>query len=74
VDAEHRLGARPANDFRGKGDMTISQATRSLRRDDGQALVEYALILFFVAIVCITVLTALGAGVRDVLQSIVTGL
>jgi Flp pilus assembly pilin Flp len=54
--------------------MTISQATRSLRRDDGQALVEYALILFFVAIVCITVLTALGAGVRDVLQSIVTGL
>jgi Flp pilus assembly pilin Flp len=74
VDAEHRLGARPANDFRERETMTISQATRSLRRDDGQALVEYALILFFVAIVSISVLTALGTGVRDVLQSIVTGL
>jgi Flp pilus assembly pilin Flp len=74
VDAEHRLGARPANDFRERETMTISQATRSLRRDDGQALVEYALILFFISIVCIAVLTALGAGVRDVLQSIVTGL
>ena len=32
------------------------------------------MILFFVALVCITVLTALGTGVRDVLQSIVDGL
>ena len=36
----------------------------------GQALVEYALILFFIAIVCVGVLTTLGTGVRDVLQSI----
>ncbi len=54
--------------------MTISQMTRSLRDDGGQALVEYALILFFVAIVCIGVLTALGTGVQNVLQSIVNGL
>jgi Flp pilus assembly pilin Flp len=54
--------------------MTFRQTTRSLKEDAGQALVEYALILFFIAIVCITVLTALGTGVRDVLQSIVDGL
>jgi Flp pilus assembly pilin Flp len=41
------------------------------RREEGQALVEYALILFLIAVVCITVLTALGTGVRDTLQSIV---
>jgi Flp pilus assembly pilin Flp len=54
--------------------LTVSQTTRSLREDSGQALVEYALILFFVAIVCISVLTALGTGVQSVLQSIVNGL
>lgn len=54
--------------------MTFRQATRSLNEDAGQALVEYALILFFVAIVCIGVLTALGTGVQNVLQSIVNGL
>ena len=40
----------------------------------GQALVEYALILFFIAIVCVGVLTTLGTGVRDVLQSVANGL
>jgi Flp pilus assembly pilin Flp len=40
----------------------------------GQALVEYALILFFIAIVCVGVLTVLGTGVRDVLQSVANGL
>jgi Flp pilus assembly pilin Flp len=54
--------------------MPDTKATRTLRGDSGQALVEYALILFFVAIVCISVLTLLGQGVRDVLQSVVTGL
>jgi pilus assembly protein Flp/PilA len=45
--------------------------TRHLRREDGQALVEYALILFLIAVVCIGVLTALGQGVSTTLQSIV---
>jgi len=44
------------------------------RDQRGQALVEYALILFFIAIVCVGVLTTLGTGVRDVLQSIADGL
>lgn len=45
-----------------------------LRAEEGQALVEYALILFLVALVTIGVLTALGQGVRNVLNSIVAGL
>jgi pilus assembly protein Flp/PilA len=44
------------------------------RRNEGQALVEYALILFLIAVVCIAVLTALGTGVRDTLQSIVNAI
>jgi pilus assembly protein Flp/PilA len=44
------------------------------RREEGQALVEYALILFLIAVVCIAVLTALGTGVRDTLQSIVNAI
>ena len=40
------------------------------RREDGQALVEYALILFLIAVVSITVLTLLGTRVSTVLQSI----
>ena len=39
-------------------------------REEGQALVEYALILALIAVVSIAVLTALGFGVRDKLQAI----
>jgi pilus assembly protein Flp/PilA len=48
--------------------------TSSVRREEGQALVEYALILFLIAVVSIAVLTLLGQGVRDTLQSIVTAI
>ena len=47
-----------------------AQMASGLRRDEGQALVEYALILFLIAVVCIAVLTTLGTRVRDTLQSI----
>ncbi len=40
-------------------------------REEGQALVEYALILSLIAVVCIGTLTALGTGVDGVLQDIV---
>ena len=40
------------------------------RREEGQALVEYALILFLIAVVCITVLTLLGTRVSSVLSTI----
>jgi pilus assembly protein Flp/PilA len=58
----------------GRMEAGMSMVVRVFRKEDGQALVEYALILFFIAIVCITVLTALGGRVSAVLQSIVTGL
>jgi Flp pilus assembly pilin Flp len=45
------------------------------RRDEaGQALVEYALILGLVSIVCIASLTALGTNVNTILQSIATAI
>jgi pilus assembly protein Flp/PilA len=65
----------------GKGDTVAdlfrvyrAWAMANIRRDEGQALVEYALILFLVAIVCIGVLTTLGTRVRDVLNQVSNGL
>ena len=51
-----------------------AQMASGLRREEGQALVEYALILFLIAVVCIAVLTTLGTRVRDTLQSIANAL
>jgi pilus assembly protein Flp/PilA len=46
-------------------------AVRSLKdREDGQAMVEYALLLFLVSIVSIAVLTALGGKVSSVFSEI----
>ena len=47
----------------------------SLRdREEGQALVEYALILALIAVVSIAALTALGTGVSTQLQAIATAI
>ena len=43
-----------------------------LRREDGQALVEYGLIIALVALVCIAGLTALGVSINGLLNSIAT--
>jgi pilus assembly protein Flp/PilA len=43
----------------------------NIRKDEGQALVEYALILFLISVVSIAVLTTLGGKVKDTLQSVV---
>ena len=48
----------------------LTRAQASVRREEGQALVEYALILFLIAVVCIVVLTTLGTRVSGTLQSI----
>lgn len=39
-------------------------------REEGQALVEYALILSLIAVVCIGALTLLGGNVMNVLNQI----
>lgn len=48
----------------------VSKIKAFYRRDEGQALVEYALILVLVSIAGITFLTLIGTSVSDVLSSI----
>lgn len=43
---------------------------RRLLVSDGQSMVEYVLILFLVAVAVIGVLTALGGGISNVLNTI----
>jgi Flp pilus assembly pilin Flp len=43
-------------------------------RESGQALVEYALILMFIALVCVTALEAIGVGVSQPLMDAADGL
>ena len=46
----------------------------NIRKDEGQALVEYALILFLISVVSIAVLSALGTKVKTTLQSVVNAM
>jgi pilus assembly protein Flp/PilA len=45
-----------------------------LRREEGQALVEYALIVSLIALVAIAALTLTGTNVLSILSSIATNL
>jgi pilus assembly protein Flp/PilA len=44
------------------------------RRDDGQGMVEYALILVLIAIVVILILTTVGKQAKNVFSNISSGL
>lgn len=54
--------------------MTIELFKRLRTREEGQALVEYALILSLIAVVCIGALTLLGTNVNDILNQIAAAL
>jgi pilus assembly protein Flp/PilA len=59
--------------------MTISRTllarvTAGARREEGQALVEYALILGLISVVAITLLTAVGTDVSQILSKVSTAL
>jgi pilus assembly protein Flp/PilA len=41
-----------------------------MRAEEGQALVEYALIVSLIAVVCILALTVTGHSIRDMLTNI----
>ncbi len=41
-----------------------------LQGEDGQGLVEYALILVLISVVCIVALTAIGTNANDVFNTI----
>ena len=45
-----------------------------MRDEEGQALVEYALIISLIAVVAITMLTLTGTNVNKILNSIATAL
>ena len=48
----------------------VRQVEALATREEGQGLVEYALILVLVSIVAIAALTALGTNVSNILQSV----
>ena len=49
-------------------------STLALGDEEGQALVEYALILMLVALVAVSALTAIGVNVLSILTSVADGL
>ena len=53
---------------------SIALYGESLRREDGQALVEYTLILGLVTVVAIAALSALGDSVIALLQAVTSAL
>jgi pilus assembly protein Flp/PilA len=52
----------------------LPSRSRAHRWTAGQGLVEYALILIFVAVVLIAILTILGPGITDIYQNIIDNL
>jgi len=55
--------------------FALSQYTRiKINRDEGQALVEYTLILALVSVVSIGVLTVLGEDIKTKLEAVAAAL
>lgn len=54
--------------------MLIAFYNRLRHQEEGQALVEYALILSLIAVVCIAALTTLGLNVQGILNQIAAAL
>ena len=50
--------------------VTVQQRLASLKSEEGQGLVEYALILVLVSIAAMVALTAIGTNVSDVFDQI----
>lgn len=51
--------------------MALARVAELKRREEGQTLVEYALILTLVSIVAVSLLTDLGSATTDKLQTVV---
>jgi Flp pilus assembly pilin Flp len=49
----------------------VSKLERARSREDGQAMVEYALLLFLIAIVSFVILTVLGTKVSVIFNEVV---
>lgn len=48
----------------------LINSLRSLKREEGQTLPEYGLIIFLIAIVCIAALTLIGGNLQNLLNQI----
>jgi len=48
----------------------INQAKRFVRDEDGATMVEYALMLALIAVVCILAVTAIGTGANGMFNKI----
>jgi pilus assembly protein Flp/PilA len=54
--------------------IVLARLAVGARREEGQALVEYALILGLISVVAIALLTAVGTDVSQVLSKVSTAL
>jgi pilus assembly protein Flp/PilA len=52
----------------------IAAGRHGIRSEEGQALVEYALILGLVSVVAIALLSALGTDITDILSKVTSAL
>ncbi|RDU98600.1 Flp family type IVb pilin [Trinickia dinghuensis] len=52
----------------------LTQAQRFMRDEDGATMVEYALMLALIAVVCIVAVTAIGTGADGMFNSIANDL
>jgi pilus assembly protein Flp/PilA len=58
-----------------KGTVTLNSLIMNIRsREEGQALVEYALILSLISVVAIGALTLIGTNVNNILTTIAAAL
>lgn len=56
------------------GLLLATGALPNLRRDEGQTLVEYALILALIAVVVVVAVTTLGGKVKGIFNSVSSSL
>ena len=52
----------------------ISRLRSFVRRDEGQDLLEYALLISLIALVCVGAITAAGTNVKDIFDKIAAAL
>ena len=52
----------------------VSKVRQFVRRDEGQDLLEYALLISLIAIVCVGAITAAGTNVKDIFDKIAAAL
>jgi pilus assembly protein Flp/PilA len=53
---------------------TRSHISAAIRQEDGQALVEYSLILLLIALVTVGALTSIGGAVSTIITNVAAGL